>query len=53
MERQPFQHVRLSPLWQSAIHSSRLNFNSDFEVTVDCVKVRRPVLSVIHRDHDS
>ena len=53
MKLQPFQHVRLSSLRQCAVYPARLNFHGDFEIAINRVEMRWPVLSVIHRDNDS
>ncbi len=53
MKGTPFKHVSQGPLGKLAVYLAGSDFDSDFEVAVDCVEVRRRMVAVVHRDHDS
>ena len=53
MKITPFKYVRQGPLGELAVYVARSDFDCDFEVTVDGMEMRRCVVAVIHRYHDS
>lgn len=53
MKITPFKDVRQGPLGELAIYMAGSDFHGDFEVTVDGMEVRRRVVAVVHRNHDS
>ena len=53
MKITPFKYMRQGPLWELAVYVTGSDFDCDFEVTVDGMEVRRRVVAVVHRDHDS
>ena len=53
MKGTPFKYVRQSSLWKLAVHLGGSDVDRDFEFAVDGMEVRRCVIAVVHRDHDS
>lgn len=50
MQASPFEHVRQGPLGEVAIHTARRQLDRDLEITIDGVKVRWGVITVVHGD---
>ena len=48
----PLEYVGQGPLGEVSVHLPRRNLHGDLKVSVDCVKVRRVVIAVVHRDDD-
>ena len=45
--------MRQCPLWELAVYLAGRDLDRDFKVAIDGVEVRRRVVAVVHRDHDS
>lgn len=48
MQVRPLEYVRQRAFRKVAIHSALLDLHCDFEVAINGVEVRRPVIAVIH-----
>ena len=53
MQLFPFQHMRQGSLRKLAIDTAGLDLNGNLEIALDRVKVRRPMIAVVHGDNDS
>lgn len=53
MKATPLKDMSQGPLWEFPINSTARDFDRDLGITVDGVEVRRGMISVVHRDHDS
>jgi hypothetical protein len=53
MELSPLLDVRQSPLRKLPVYLSRLNFHRNLEFSVDRMKVRWAMVSIVHGDNNS
>src|SRR5450631_3071557 len=53
MQHAPFLHVRQCSFWQLAIKLTRQDVHSCLKLAIDCMKMRRPVIPVVHGDYDT
>ena len=53
MKLPPLLDVCQSPFWKLPVYLSRLNFHRNLEIAVDSMKVRWPVVSIVHGDNNS
>src|SRR5450631_1079564 len=53
MQHAPFLHVRKRSFWKLAIKLTRQDVHGRLKFTIDCMKVRRPVVTVVHGDYDT
>jgi hypothetical protein len=53
MQHAPFLHVRQCSFWKLAIKLTRHDIHSRLKFAIDCMKVRRTVVTVVHGDYDT
>ena len=53
MQKAPFLHMRQRTFWKLAIELSGHYVHRCLKFTVDCMKMRRCVVTVVHGDYDT
>jgi hypothetical protein len=53
MQFSPFMHMRKRALGKIAVDSTRLDLHRNFKLTIDRMKMSRPVITIVHGDDNA